>query len=156
VEDLRAFMKELVDRTSLRHAAALTDLGHEAIRKFVEGNTEHPHPRSIKAFTLLYWRERGLVFVSEAGGPEAPVFWASELRGVFPGGRAQALADVRKVFELAERFPEELPGTAGEIRGWMLRVIDAEYRNEMPYRRPRRQGARGRAGPKGGAGKPKG
>lgn len=149
-------MKEFVDRTSLRHAAAVTDLGHEAIRKFVEGSTEKPHPRSIRAFTGLYWRERGLVFVAEAGGSEAPVFWASELRAVFPGGKAQALADVRKVFELAGRFPDELPDTAPGAERWLVRLVDAEYRNEMPYRRPRRRGGRGRPGPKDGGGEEKG
>ncbi len=134
-----------MDRTSLRDAEAATGVGHEAIRKFVEGETVNPHPRSIKAFTSLYWRERGLVFVAEAGGTEAPVFWASELRAIYPGGKRQADADVRAIFALAERHPEELPGTAGAMKRWWMRLLDAEYRNEMPYRKPRR----GRGPPEG-------
>lgn len=141
-------MKEYVQRTSLRHAEAATGVGHEAIRKFVEGETERPHGRSIRAFTTLYWWERGLVFVSESGGAEAPVFWASELRAIFPGGKAQAIADTDRLFELAERFPDEVPGTSPGMKLWLSRLIEAEYRNELPYRKPRRQG--GRARPRGG------
>jgi hypothetical protein len=148
LDDLRAFMKDFVEGTSLRHAEAVTGVGHEAIRKFVDGETERPHSRSIRTFTRLYWRERGLIFVAESGGTEAPVFWASELRAIFPGGKAQAIAEVRRLFELAERFPDEIPGTAPAMQLWLSRLIEAEYRNELPYRRPRRQGGRGR--PRGG------
>jgi hypothetical protein len=137
-------MKDFVAETSLRHAEAVTGVGHEAIRKFVDGETERPHPRSIRAFTRHYWKERGLVFVAESGGTEAPVFWASELRAIFPGGKPQATADVRRLFELAERFPEELPGTTAAMLRWWSRLIEAEYRNELPYRKPRKQGGRGR------------
>lgn len=142
-------MKEFVDRSSLRHAEAVTGVGHEAIRKFVEGETENPHPRSIKAFTRLYWRERGLVFVAESGGTDAPVFWASELRAIFPGGKPQALAEVRRLFGLAERFPAEAPDTAAAMERWWTRLVEAEYRDELPYRKPRRSGGRGK--PKGDA-----
>ncbi|MEW5928361.1 MAG: hypothetical protein AB1941_12915 [Gemmatimonadota bacterium] len=144
MDDLRAFMKEYVQRTSLRHAEAATGVGHEAIRKFVEGETERPHGRSIRAFATQYWRERGLVFFAEPGGTEGPVFLASELRAIFPGGKAQALADVRRLFELAERFPDEVPGTSPAMQLWWSRLIEAEYRNELPYRKPRRQGGRAR------------
>lgn len=139
-------MKEFVQGTSLRYAEAVTGVGHEAIRKFVDGETERPHGRSIRAFTTLYWKERGLIFVAETGGTEAPVFWASELRAIFPGGKPQATADVRRLFELAERFPEEVPGTLAAMQRWWSRLIEAEYRNELAYRKPRRQGGRGTPG----------
>ncbi|HEX2091368.1 MAG TPA: hypothetical protein VHG28_03160 [Longimicrobiaceae bacterium] len=144
-------MKEFVERHTLRDAETITGVTHEAIRKFIEGETERPHPRSLRAFTVLYWRERGLVFLAEAGGSEPPVFWASELRALFPGGREQAVADVRKVFELAERFPDEIPGTAAAMSRWWMRLIEAEYRNELPYPRPHRRGPGGERGEGGGA-----
>ncbi|HEX7240022.1 MAG TPA: hypothetical protein VF263_07135 [Longimicrobiaceae bacterium] len=143
MEDLRAFMKEFVDRTSLRHAKAVTHIGYEAIRQFVEGETEQPHARTLRAFTVLYWRERGLVFVAEAGGSEPPVFWSSELRAIFPGGKEQALADARKLWELAGRHPDEIPATSPAFRKWVLRLIEAEYRDELPYRKPGRRGGGG-------------
>lgn len=136
-------MADYVDRNSLRDAEQVTGVAYEAIRKFVKRETEHPNPRSLKRFTRLFWRERGLVFVAE-GGEEAPVLWASELRAIFPEGREQALADAARIFGLAARHRDELPASAPAVERWLVRLIEAEYRNELPYRKPRRQGGRGK------------
>lgn len=141
-------MVAYVDRTSLRDAELATGVAYEAVRKFVKGDTEHPNPRSLRAFTRLFWRERGLVFVAE-GGEETPVLWATELRAIFPEGREQALADAARIFELAGLHPDDLPATAPAVQRWLMRLIEAEYRNELPYRKPRRRGGKPKQPPGG-------
>ncbi len=141
-------MADYVERNSLRDAELATGVAYEAVRKFVKRETEHPNPRSVRGFTRLFWRERGLVFVAESG-EEAPVLWASELRAIFPKGREQALADVGTLFELAGRHPDELPASSPDVKRWLTRLIEAEYRNELPYRKPRRRGGRGKGKPDG-------
>lgn len=148
VEELRAFLKEYLERHTLREAEEATGIGHETIRKFVEGETETPHPRSRAAYARLYWREKGLVFVAEETGVEGPLLWATALRTIFRGGKEQARADVEKLFELAGRHPGELPPSAAAMRRWLLELIEAEYRDAMPYRKP---GGRKRKGGGGGA-----
>lgn len=142
VEELRAFLNEWLERHTLRDAEEVTGVGHETIRKFAEGDTGNPHPRSRAAYSRLYWREKGLVFVAEETGTEGPLLWATALRTLFPGGKEQAVADMEKVFELAGRHPDELPASAAAQKAWLLQLIEAEYRNAMPYHRPGRRGGR--------------
>lgn len=144
VEELREFIREFVHRYSLRHAEYATGIGHETIRKFIEGETKVPYPRSRAAYTRLFWRERGLAHLAE---DEVPILWATDLRAIFEGATLEeAKAEVRSIFAAA-RERGTLPPSAAKLESWILRLLEAEYGDGLPYRKPRRRPGPG--GPEG-------
>jgi DNA repair protein RadC len=57
LEELRAFITERTDRTSIRAVAASLGLGHSTLALFVNGKTKRPHPRLRRPLALWYLRE---------------------------------------------------------------------------------------------------
>jgi hypothetical protein len=60
------------------------------------------------------------------------------LSDVLPEGHARARAEIEKLMELAKRFPDEVPASADLLRGWLEKMIDAEYKGEDLSKRPLR------------------
>lgn len=120
-------MRELVLESSLRPAAKRVGLGHEALRKFIIGETERPHERSRRAMAQLFL-ERQKLSVSE--GDSAPV--AGQLKLLLPRGLPKASAEIRTVFD-AIRGVARPPALAADLERWLLRRLQEEYAREVPY-----------------------
>jgi hypothetical protein len=120
IETLRAFMEQLVLATSLRDVAALVGLGHEALRKFVNGTTERPHQRSLRAMGQLY-NERQAQAKERGTTPTA-----GQLKLLLPRGLPDASAAVTEVFD-AIRGTRKAGPYAEEMERFLLRRLEEEY-----------------------------
>jgi hypothetical protein len=127
LEELRSFMRELVLESSLRPAAKRVGLGHEALRKFIIGETDRPHERSRRAMGQLYLERKRL---SVAEGEAAPS--AGQLKLLLPRGLEKASAEISAVFEVF-RGMSRPPALAADLERWLLRRLQAEYAREVPY-----------------------
>lgn len=118
-------MHELVLDTSLRDAAALVGLGHEALRKFVNGTTERPHQRSLRSMGQLYQqrRARGVAEVRTSSQS------AGHLKLLFSPDLDAALAEVREIFD---DWREGRPPSARalELERWLPRRLREEHAAE--------------------------
>jgi hypothetical protein len=52
------------------------------------------------------------------------------LRDALPEGHAEARAELRKIAELAKRFPTEVPASTDRLLSWLEKMLDAEYTGE--------------------------
>ncbi|HYR09656.1 MAG TPA: hypothetical protein VEQ60_17915 [Longimicrobium sp.] len=120
IETLRAFMDQLVLDTSLRDVAALVGLGHEALRKFINGTTERPHARSLRAMGQLY-NERQAQAKERAAVPTA-----GQLRLLLPRGLEDASAAVREAFD-AIRGTRKGGAYADNMERFLLLRLEEEY-----------------------------
>ena len=121
IETLRAFMEQLVLATSLRDVAALVGLGHEALRKFVNGTTERPHQRSLRAMGQLYNERQALQARERATTPTA-----GQLKLLLPRGLEEASTTVREVFD-AIRGTRKAGAYADDMERFLLRRLEEEY-----------------------------
>ena len=128
-------MAALVLDTSLRDAAARVGLGHEALRKFVNGTTERPHQRSLRAMGNLY-HDRSQMRVAEVH--TAPS--AGHLKLLLPRGLEESMDAVRETFD-AWRDGRKPTALADEIERWLMRRLREEYAAE-PSWGPRRKRSR--------------
>lgn len=127
-------MHELVLDTSLREAAALVGLGHEALRKFVNRTTERPHQRSLRSMGQLY-QQRRVKGVAEVRTPTAS---AGHLKLLFSPDLDAALAEVREVFDdWREGRPPSEKG--GELERWLARRLREEHAAEAHVAGPRKR-----------------
>lgn len=118
-------MQELVLDTSLREAAGLVGLGHEALRKFVNGTTEKPHQRSLRSMGRLYLQRR-------AGGVQevrTAVSKAPHLKLLFAPGLDAAIGEVRALFE-DWRNGHPPPQRAVDLERWLIARLREEHAAE--------------------------
>lgn len=129
-------MHELVLDTSLREAAALVGLGHEALRKFVNGTTEQPHERSRRSMGQLYHQRRARGGVAEVRTTSQS---AGHLKLLFSPALDAALDEVRALFDdwREGRAPSE---RAAEVERWLARRLREEHAAEAQYTGSRRRG----------------
>ncbi len=127
IETLRAFMEQLVLATSLRDVAARVGLGHEALRKFVNGTTERPHQRSLRAMGQLYNERQALQAKERATVPTA-----GQLKLLLPRGQEEASAAVREVFD-AIRGTRKAGAYADDMERFLLRRLEEEYATEANW-----------------------
>lgn len=135
IETLREFMQQVVLDTSLREAAALVGLGHEALRKFVNGITERPHQRSLRAMGQLYQERQALRARERATTPTA-----GQLKLLLPRGLEPASAEIRAIFE-PTRDSRRVSASARNVEAWLLRRLREEYAVE-PHWGPARKRSR--------------
>jgi phage antirepressor YoqD-like protein len=128
-------MDALVLDTSLREAAALVGLGHEALRKFINGTTEQPHKRSIRSMAALYL-ERNRLRVAEVRTTPS----AGHLKLVLPRGVEPATEAVKGLFD-AWREGRRPPPLAADLERWLVNKVREEYAAE-PNWAPRRKRSR--------------
>ena len=129
-------MRELVLDTSLRDAASLVGLGHEALRKFVNGTTEKPHQRSLRAMGHLFL-QRGAAGVAEVRSPPT----AGHLKLLFSPGLDAATAEAGELFA-AWREGRPPPPRAAELERWVLSKLREEYAAEASWAPRRKRGRR--------------
>lgn len=120
-------MHQLVLATSLRDVAALVGLGHEALRKFVNGTTERPHQRSLRAMGQLFNERQALQARERATVPSA-----GQLKLLLPRGLDHAKAEVRAVFD-AIRGTRKAGAYADDMEQYLLRKLDEEYAAEAGW-----------------------
>lgn len=150
VDDLRRFMAELVQDTSLREAGRLIGRGREAVRKFVSGDIETPHDRTREAIARLYLQQHppgGAGHVAEVPVPRPT---PTPLKLILPQPLERATAEIRAVFDAVRAHGEgDVPATAGALETWLLRRVKEEYAAEVPYPRPRQRRPRQKKPPTG-------
>lgn len=117
-------MHELVLDTSLREAAALVGLGHEALRKFVNGTTEKPHQRSLRSMGQLYHQRRGKGVAEVRSAPTA-----GHLKLLFSPGLEASAAEVKALFD-EWRDGRPPPPLADALETWLLRKLREEHAAE--------------------------
>lgn len=128
-------MEELVLDTSLREAAALVGLGHEALRKFINRTTEKPHKRSLRSMASLYLERRRLRVAEVRTTPTA-----GHLKLILPRGAEAATEAVKATFD-AWREGRKPPPLAADIEKWLFAKLREEYAAE-PNWAPRRKRSR--------------
>ncbi len=127
LETLRAYMEQLVLATSLRDAAALVGLGHEALRKFINGTTGRPHQRSLRAMGQLYNERQALQARERTTTPTA-----GQLKLLLPRGLQDAGAAVQEVFD-AIRGTRKAGAYADDLERFLLRRLEEEYAVEPSW-----------------------
>lgn len=135
---LRAWVR---DRRSVRDMAAAVlkltgeKMSPETIRKFGAG-IGRPERTTIRALALYYLEKNPWGYVAEKGTPYGTPKPLPPLSEMLPEGHAQARAEIEKLMELAKRHPDEVPASADRLRGWLQKMIDAEYTGEDLSKRP--------------------
>jgi hypothetical protein len=147
VDDLRGFVAELVRDSNLREAARLIGRGREQVRKFVSGEIENPHPTTRQNIAKLYV-QRQAAGTGLARDVQATATTRTPLRLVLPRPVEKATAEIRAVFDVLRRHPDEAPESFAAIEKWLLTHVKEEYAVEVPYaqarqRRPRKSKADG-------------
>lgn len=131
-EVLRDFMAEQARLHGYRALAERVGTGHETLRKFVTGRTVQPHPRQRELMGADFLAVHPSGYVREATVDERPRA-LGPLKLLLPPDREQAAEVLDRIFALAERHPDELPGQAAAVRAWMRRVLDAEFDADTRY-----------------------
>lgn len=118
-------MHELVLDTSLREAASQVGLGHEALRKFVNGTTDRPHQRSLRSMGQLYQqrRTRGVAEVRTSAQS------AGHLKLLFSPELEAALGEAREIFDDWREGRPPSP-RAAELERWLALRLREEHADE--------------------------
>lgn len=125
LESLWEFAVELVARYRLRGVAEMTGLGRETVRKFLLRSVE-PNLTTRRAFATLYRAFHAERTMADADKSKTWKTRPPRLIEVLSPGKAVARAELAKILELANRFPDEVPPTADALFEW----IDAQVRGE--------------------------
>lgn len=136
--DLRDFVAELVRDSNLREAARLIGRGREQVRKFVSGEIENPHPSTRQAIAKLYQQRYG-TGTSLSRTVQVTATTRTPLRLVLPRPVEKATAEIRAVFDVLRRHPDEAPESYAAIEKWLLTHVKDEYAVEIPYPQPRKR-----------------
>jgi len=125
VETLREFASELCAALTYRGAAAATGLSKEALRRFVEGET-HPNRSTRQTLGELFLKlyPGGSMWKTSKDGAWQLRVHLYEL--LSPGEQA-ARDELAKIFELARRFPDEVPESVDRVHEWVDLQVQGEY-----------------------------
>jgi hypothetical protein len=125
IDLLRRFTSDLCARWTYRGAAGVTGVSREGLRKFVDGETR-PNLATRQALGELFLKlhPSGVMATKQTDGE-----WQlrEQLIELLPGGEKQARAELAKIFELAKRFPDEVPPSAEAVHEWMDLQVRGEY-----------------------------
>jgi hypothetical protein len=139
LEVLRDFVAEQARLYGYRALAERWRIGHETLRKIATGRTARPHPRQRELMGAEFLEVHPAGYVREAAGDERPRA-LKPLRTLLPADPDQAAGVLDRIFDLAQRHPDELPVEAAAVRAWMRRLLDAEFDGAARYppgQRPR-------------------
>jgi hypothetical protein len=125
IETLREFATELCAAHTYRGAAALTGLSKEGLRRLVEGKS-HPNHSTRQALGELFLKLHpgGTMWkTSKDGAWQLRV----QLIELLPPDEQTARDELAKIFELAKRFPDEVPAFVDQVLEWMDLQVRGEY-----------------------------
>jgi hypothetical protein len=122
---------DMVTQHTLRGVARKTGLGVETVRKFILRTVE-PNLSTRRRFAEMFlnMHAEGVIM----GEDEEVRKWRvrPRLLTLLPEGRFEARAALVKLFEVAKRFPDEVPLRLDELHDWMDLQVRAEY-NAQEY-----------------------
>jgi hypothetical protein len=114
--------------------ADLVEVRHEALRKFINGETETPHRSNREAYARLYRQYRGPTrVVSQPGDRAYTAGVLSELKMILAPGEKAAKAEVRAIFAAARKSGEELPRGTTDLERLVVRMVADGYDGESTY-----------------------
>lgn len=118
-------------RHTLREVAAMVDLAPETVRKFILRKGK-PTLKTRRRFAELYLEMHAEGVVME---PNEAKPWKARPRLIelLSRGEGPARAELAKLFELAQRFPDEVPLSIERVQEWMDLQIRGEYWAEDYY-----------------------
>lgn len=118
-------------RRTLREVAAMVDLAPETVRKFVLRKVK-PTLKTRRRFAELYLEMHAEGVVME---PNEAKPWKARPRLIelLSRGEGPARAELAKLFELAQRFPDEVPLSIERVHEWMDLQVRGEYWAEDYY-----------------------
>ncbi|HLL85515.1 MAG TPA: hypothetical protein VK420_22780 [Longimicrobium sp.] len=139
VDILRAWYREQSPLRGISAAVAKltgeTPLAAETIRSFAADRVR-PNRKTRRQLALYYLAKNPWGYVAEKGTPYGTPKPLPPLSKVLPAGHAAARAEIEKLVELAKRHPDEVPGSTDALRGWLEKMLDAEYTGEDLSKRP--------------------
>lgn len=140
LEVLRGFVREQALLHTYRGLAQRWGIGHETLRKFINGSTVQPHPRHRERYGALFLHLHPAGYVEEKAVDDdrSRPLPLPQLKRMLPPERVEAAAVLERIFALAARHPDELPEQADAVRGWMQALLAAEFEAEAQYARGRR------------------
>ncbi|MDB4949765.1 MAG: hypothetical protein JWM27_2414 [Gemmatimonadetes bacterium] len=113
----------------MRLIAERVEVGHETLRKFIEGETDVPHRSSRKAYSRLFraygGKTDGLVLNPMERAEVAGVL--SDLKMILAPGLKASKAEVRRIFAAARASGMELPERTTELERWLVRMLTEIY-----------------------------
>lgn len=125
------FAVDLCTRRNLREVARMVKLSPETVRKFVN-RIGVANLATRRRFAELY-----LEFNAEGVMAEEVTLkpWKARPRLIelLPPGKLKAREAIVRLFELAQRFPDEAPGRLDELHDWMDLQVCGEYWAEGYY-----------------------
>ena len=125
IDVLREFASELCAAQSYRGAEALTGISKEALRRLVAGEVR-PNHATRKALGELFLKLNpggSMWKTSKDGAWQLRV----QLIELLPPGEQRARDDLAKIFELAKRFPDEVPAFVDQVHEWLDLQVQGEY-----------------------------
>jgi len=122
---LRQFASDLCAKLTLRGAAGATGVSKEGLRKLVERETR-PNLATRQALGELFLNlhPSGAMATKQTDGE-----WQlrEQLIELLPAGEREARTELATVFELAKRFPDEVPPWIDRVHEWMDLQVQGEY-----------------------------
>jgi hypothetical protein len=122
---LRRFASDLCAKLTFRGAAGATGVSKEGLRKFVERETR-PNLATRQALGELFLKlhPSGAMATKQTDGE-----WQlrEQLIELLPAGEKEARAELARLFELAKRFPDEVPPCVDRVHEWMDLQVRGEY-----------------------------
>jgi hypothetical protein len=125
IRTLREFASELCAALTYRGAAAFTGLSKEGLRRLVEGKSYPNHStRQTLGELFLKLHPGGTMWKTSKDGA-----WQLRVQLVelLPPGEQIARDELARIFELAKRFPGEVPASVDQVREWMDLQVQGEY-----------------------------
>ena len=125
VDTLREFTSELCAALTYRGAAAVTGISKEGLRRFVEGESQpNRSTRQTLGEMFLTLHPGGTMWkTSKDGAWQLRV----QLIELLPPGEQAARDELTRIFELAKRFPDEVPASADQVHEWVDLQVQGEY-----------------------------
>jgi hypothetical protein len=125
VEILRELTSELCASLKYRGAEAITGVSKEGLRKFVEGKSRPNRSTRQKLGELFLKLYPGGVMWKKAVDGDWEL--RQHLSELLPPNEEAARAELAKIFELARRFPDEVPGSVDAVQEWVDLQVRGEY-----------------------------
>ncbi|HYH79161.1 MAG TPA: hypothetical protein VEX86_05170 [Longimicrobium sp.] len=125
------FAVDLCTKHSFRVVARMVELAPETVRKFVN-RTGVPNLATRRRFAVLYLERNGEGVVAEEQNTKR---WKARRRLIelLTEGEGLAREELAKIFELAKRFPDEVPKSVDGLHEWMDLQVRGEYWAEDYY-----------------------